>query len=99
MTKDYAPEGKHLISVNILKPGTFAPEQIIEELGSWKIFKTTKLNHLKTYFIEYAQPDHFHMDEKSNQLSDKIIVAGDFMQTPSIEGAMLAGEKAAALIS
>lgn len=93
--KSYSPKEKFLISVNILDNDDVDPKEIIQEVSEWNVFSTSDWKHLATYKIPYAQPDHFWKGTHDNKLEDNLYLAGDFTQTPSIEGAMRAGELAA----
>ncbi len=92
----YAPPGKQLISVNVLDTDLVDPEEIKKEVEDWNLFSTNSWQHIKTYSIHYAQPDTFSQGQKSNN-QGRLYFAGDFMETPSIDGAMKSGEKAALL--
>lgn len=90
----YSPAGKQLISVNLLDVEDFDPNEVIDEISAWGQFETKDWSFLKAYPIFYAQPDEFHQG-KFNRDTARILFAGDFTETPSIEGAMSSGEKAA----
>jgi len=94
----YSPDGEELISVNILDVNEVDPKEILNELKSWQAFEVNDWEHLKTYPIHYAQPDQFYQGQFSEEIKN-VIFAGDFTQTPSIEGAMKSGELAAGNIS
>lgn len=96
--KSYAPKGTELISVNILDTEDIDPDKIKQEIENWNLFSTRDWQHIKTYKINYAQPDTFWSGRQNIKINDKLILAGDFTQTPSIEGAMRAGEKAAQIL-
>jgi len=87
---NYAPEDKILLSVNSL---VNAPvEDIHKELAH--IYPGLKLNFLKRYEVKKALP-------KINSpvpVSNEVIRCGDFLETPSINGALASGRKAAELI-
>ena len=90
----YSPPGKNLISVNVIDVECVDPEVIKKEVNSWGIFSTKNWKHLKTYPINYAQPNVFYKG-RVNFNRERITFAGDFTQTPSIEGSMKSGELAA----
>lgn len=90
----YSPQGKHLISVNVIDIDPVDPEKIKEEIKSWGTLSIENWQHLATYPINYAQPDSFSQGNK-NFDKERIVFAGDFTQTPSIEGSMKSGELAA----
>ncbi len=89
----YAPKGKTLFSVNVLNRNTHSHQEIQEQLQALDWF-SKPLEFLKSYRISYAQPDQFFMGQKDLS-TDRIKIAGDFMQTPSIHGSMLSGKIAA----
>lgn len=91
----YAPAGKQLISVNILDTNDVKPDEVLKEIQSWKTVECSDWKFLKSYPIHYAQPDSFWSGKKEIEIEDNLFLAGDFTQTPSIEGAMRAGEVAA----
>lgn len=51
---------------------------------------------LKEFFIENPQPRKFHQGRK-RYLIDGVVYAGDYMETPSINGAIKAGHRAAVI--
>jgi protoporphyrinogen oxidase len=91
---EYSPDGSNLISVNLLDVENVDPNEVLDEIKSWNQFETKNWSFLKTYPIFYAQPDEFYQGQ-FNKDSNRILFAGDFTETPSIEGAMASGEKAA----
>lgn len=91
----YAPAGRQLISVNILDTNEVKPDEILKEIQSWKTIDCKDWKFLKSYPIQYAQPDSFWSGNKDIEIEENMFLAGDFTQTPSIEGAMIAGETAA----
>ena len=96
----YAPEKQHLISVNIL--GTQLKDQggtlddVQENLRSLLGEKVKEWKHLKTYTIQQALPKVWG-DAFRETLSNhpNIVIAGDHMCHPSIQGAMHSGKLAA----
>jgi phytoene dehydrogenase-like protein len=93
---DYAPDNNQLISVNILSTESPDPKEVWEELKSWHILPADDWSFLDSWKIKYALPKRFGQKSKEiNNMQGKLIMAGDFTQTPSIEGAMQSGELAA----
>lgn len=92
--KSYAPLGRHLISVNIIDDKEHSPAVILDEISSWNVFNTKDWTFLKSYLIDYALPGTYYQGTRNNSLSN-VILAGDYMENPSIDGAMKSGEKAA----
>ena len=85
--KNYSPKGKTLWSVNSLMKTDEA--QIHKELES--IYPNHKFHFLKRFFIPQALPEiNQHPKVKNN-----IYFCGDFLETPSINGALVSGRKAA----
>ena len=94
VNSNYSPAGKSLISVNVLDVDNVNPDEILKEIQDWGLDLGNGWQHLATYPIHYAQPDEFFQGRYKSDLQN-IIFAGDFTETPSIEGAMISGEKAA----
>jgi protoporphyrinogen oxidase len=97
----YAPSGKHLISVNGLpKEGEelsikIIREELIELFGE----KVEKWQHKKTFDLKYALP--ILGDAFSPRLDTGLphTFAGDYLETPSIQGALFSGRIAAQRLS
>jgi hypothetical protein len=91
----YAMKKRHLIAVSGVgsAPSNFQPQNeirsaLIELLGS----EAKSLEYLRHYQIENALPTRFG---RRSYESEDVIYAGDYLENPSIQGAMLSGEKAA----
>ncbi len=83
----YAPEGKLLLSVNSLTEAS--TEEISAELTT--LYPGISFNFLKRYVITEALPKMKpYIREKNSAIS-----CGDFMETPSINGALVSGRKTA----
>jgi phytoene dehydrogenase-like protein len=100
----YAPDGKVLISVNVVDVPEHHQEYRILGLvrnGLVHLFgnKARQLTHLRTYHVQQALPSQTPptMKEvhKPTDLSNGLYVAGDYRDTASINGAMLSGRRAA----
>lgn len=98
----YAPKGQHLISVSVLE-NNLEPEPlklaVIEELRTWFGDAVDQWRFLKSYAIRRALP-RFTMPENSLltqpvQHPDGLFTCGDYLDTPSINGAMATGRRAA----
>jgi phytoene dehydrogenase-like protein len=98
----YAPKGQHLISVSVLE-NNLEPEPlkqaVIEELRTWFGDAVDQWRFLKSYSIRRALP-RFTMPENSLltqpvQHPDGLFTCGDYLDTPSINGAMATGRRAA----
>ena len=84
---NYAPKDKVLLSVNSLEVGEV--KDIQSELEA--IFPGVVFNFLKRFEIKEALPKA----GQNNLPDDQIIRCGDYLETPSINGALVSGRKAA----
>ncbi len=98
---NFAPPGKSLISVSVINASATADsllpavtEQLRElfgnQVGSWR--------HLRSYSISQAlpkQPVDFNRVPRETTLRDGIFLCGDYLETSSIQGALVSGRKAA----
>jgi phytoene dehydrogenase-like protein len=100
---DYAPEGKHLISVSLIgdhqvtSPAELR-SNVVNELKKW--FPDAVLwQHLKTYHIPFALPNDEQVKNELNtgiiKLSDNCYICGDHLLNGSINAAMKSGRLAA----
>jgi phytoene dehydrogenase-like protein len=103
VSKDYAPEGKSLVSVSITANGQFMkPEdlelKVKEELKFWYP-ECVMWEHIKTYTIPYALPDNSHVINDilpfSLRLNETCFICGDHLLNGSINAAMKSGRLAA----
>jgi hypothetical protein len=100
----YAPEGQHLVAVNIVKEHDLDDEELVvaclTELSEWFGLKVMDWHHLKTYHIKYAMPFKPIVDEVrfNKRISDNVFVAGDSLSVGSMETALRSGRETAALI-
>ena len=86
---------RHLIAVSGVGSGSSNSQPqneirsaLIELLGS----EAKSWEYLRHYQIENALPTRFG---RRSYESEDVIYAGDYLENPSIQGAMLSGEKAA----
>ncbi|MGK2954633.1 MAG: NAD(P)/FAD-dependent oxidoreductase [Solirubrobacterales bacterium] len=99
----YAPDGRSLVAVSVIGSETDRVdlhEAVVNELGEWFGQETVaEWNHLRTYTIEAALPafDPGRHQPEGNplQLGSGIYLCGDHRETPSIQGALVSGRKAA----
>ncbi|TCJ13043.1 FAD-dependent oxidoreductase [Rubrobacter taiwanensis] len=102
VSEEYAPRGRHLLSA--VAPGVhdgLSDEEIyrrgIEEISRW--FPEARLEPLTLYRIPYcqfAQPPGFRTAlPKTRTRTPGLFLAGEYTVDSSINGAMLAGERAA----
>ncbi|MDO1448735.1 NAD(P)/FAD-dependent oxidoreductase [Rhodocytophaga aerolata] len=101
----YAPAGKSLISVNIIKPYSFGEEELIKqvraELTQWFGEQVHTWQHLRTYSIPQALPSYTpdtQYDPRVKQ-SDTLYTCGDYTAYPSLNGAMQSGREVAGLVA
>jgi len=108
LQKNYAPEGKTLISVSVIKPCKLTDTELYiairEELRKWfGEEKVSKWIHLKTYSIAKAlpaQPTVSYPKEKEIKPIEKgIFLCGDHVHDSSINGAIRSGRITADAIS
>ena len=95
-----APSGQSLVSVSVLKdaPGDDASvaEQVQAELAGWFGTPALAWRWLRSYRIDQALPVRSPLERRAPvPVRPGVWTAGDFLTTPSIEGAMEIGERAA----
>ncbi len=100
----YAPAGHHLVSVTTLGD---ADEHVVDDvrsdLSTWFGADAAAWTHLHTAAVPYALPaldtDAAVMSRTGALALDSgVVVCGDHLATPSIQGAMAAGRSAAELV-
>lgn len=95
----YAPSGQALISVSIIGAPRMEDEtlssRIICELRGWFGAVVDDWRLLRVYRIRNALPRIRTQTKPSMDNSAGVIICGDHMQDPSINGALLSGRKAA----
>ena len=102
---EYAPEGKHLIAVNVVKEHDLDDEELMEkcltELSEWFGLKVMDWQHLKTYHIKYAMPFKPILDEVefTKKISKNIYACGDSLSVGSMESALRSGRETATIIT
>ena len=92
---------KQLLSVTIVKEHSLSLNELVkkvqEELKVHCNIEHTTL--LKRYTIKKALPQltslHYELDPTETRLSNTIFLAGDYMLNPSLNAAMISGERAA----
>ena len=97
---EYAPEGKTLISANIVGRSGVTEEAVRDELAHW-FGGEIAWQHLKTYQIPEALPKFFADSEDNSdlKLDDGIFRCGDYTSYPSLNGAMRSGRLVAEMIA
>jgi phytoene dehydrogenase-like protein len=103
VARRYAPEGRSLVSVSAV--GDQARREDLEQavhdqLAGWFGAATlSRWRHLSTSRIEYALPDfppgRFEAGGQRPRLDSGMFVCGDHRESPSIQGALVSGRKAA----
>ena len=105
---NYAPVGRHLISVNIIKNTADLDEEILQatvkkELRRWFRKEVRYWEHLKTYTIDYALPLKTSIQLPNKQriqpIKHAIFMCGDHTHSASINGAIESGRYTAAAVS
>ncbi len=102
VTPTYAPENQSLISVTTLGVSDNEADlehAVREQLHDWFGANVNQWRHLRTYRIPYAlpsqEPPALSPVAKPAQQGDGIFVCGDYLDTASIQGAMISGRRAA----
>ena len=103
VSSEYAPPGAALISASLLgNPSLDEPslvDAVREELRSWFGTQVSNWRHLRTYRIAHALPETgcqgLEASGRSVRLRSGLYVCGDHRETPSIEGALISGRRAA----
>jgi phytoene dehydrogenase-like protein len=97
VSRDYAPEGKALVSISALGKPTQSDEEVQiavkSQLERWFGKVVRSWRRLKSYAIHHAQPDSPGLPaaEIPTRVSSGMFVAGDHLSMPSIHFAMLSG--------
>ena len=99
----YAPVGKTLISVSVVGKNDHSEQDLIEktraELSEW-FGEKHQWQHLKTYRIPEALPQHFEAPPQYNSLKINELVyrCGDYTAYPSLNAAMKTGRVVAQML-
>ncbi len=99
----YAPEGRSLVAASVIGPDADRPgldEAVRKQLSGWFGENTVaSWNPLATYRVERALPDfqpgRLVPNGKPPRLDSGVFICGDHRETPSIQGALVSGRKAA----
>ena len=102
LSAKYAPPGQSLISVTVLGIPEASEDiqgQVSEQLRQWFGAGVDRWRHLRTYRIPYAlpaqEPPALSPVAKPAKRTDGVFVCGDYLNTASIQGAMVSGRRAA----
>lgn len=105
ISREYAPDGMHLISVSGVGDTADDPDGFRaaapRQLRRWFGDDVDRWTHLRTYSIPHALPRHpaGSIPGKGTQRRpDGVVVAGDHVEFGSIQGALLSGRRAADLV-
>lgn len=96
----YAPPGQALVSVSVLKDGlgddAAVAAQVQQELTRWFGAAAREWRWLRSYRIAQALPVRWPLERPAPApVRPGVWAAGDFLATPSIQGAMEIGERVA----
>lgn len=96
----YAPENQSLVSVTVLgTPNGDVEAKVREQLQNWFGAEVSSWRHLRTYRIPYALPSQIPPAlspvSKSVARGNDVFLCGDYLDTSSIQGAMISGRRAA----
>jgi len=104
VSKSYAPEGQALIAATVLGTSSWGDNQdqlrdvvnlckkwFGDEVGQWKLIKTSRILNAHPA----NTPDAFALKIKNFRISPKIFIAGDYLESPSIQSALRMGRLAA----
>jgi predicted NAD/FAD-dependent oxidoreductase len=106
VASSYAPAGKALIAISVIESHHLTDKQlktlVVNELLDWYGEEVYDWSLLRIYRIAYALPDQSPeaIQERQQLLNENhsIILAGDYCESGSINGAILSGKKAAEAI-
>ena len=100
----YAPPGMHLIAANVVGR---APQSVVQieqlerdargQLQRWFGADVVRWAVVGGYPIVHALPlcTHAEWQQSSPRLAEGVYVCGDYRETPSIQGALASGRRAA----
>lgn len=96
---NYAPNGRTLISVNLIGNKEFTEAKIKAELTNW-FGEGFNWRHLKTYKIPEALPQFFSdsANESNLKINENLYRCGDYTAYPSLNAAMKTGREVAEMI-
>jgi phytoene dehydrogenase-like protein len=105
LSKDYAPEGKALISISALGKPTQSEDEVQiavrAQMERWFGKVVRSWRHLKSFAIHHAQPDSggVPVEQIPSRVASGVFVAGDHLAMPSIHFAMLSGRLTAGAVA
>ncbi len=96
----FAPPGAALLSATVL--GNASENEVREHLAEWFGPQVQRWAFLRTYDINYAQPDQnppaLASPEKPVRVRQGVYRCGDYLENASLQGAMASGRRAAEAI-
>jgi phytoene dehydrogenase-like protein len=100
VSPSYSKTGEALIAAAI--PKTVQPEStenVLLQMKKWFGDNVDSWKHIKTYSIEHGQPDLKPGDpfRKNIKIAERVYICGDHRDTPSIQGALVSGRRAATI--
>ncbi|MDJ0522019.1 MAG: NAD(P)/FAD-dependent oxidoreductase [Planctomycetota bacterium] len=94
----YAPDGATLISASVIGDAgdddSALVKAVLAQLRRWFGADVDGWRHLRTYRIAHALPEYWRR-QRHRPLPDNVLVAGDWCENPSIQGALRSGRMAA----
>jgi phytoene dehydrogenase-like protein len=100
----YAPPGQHLVSLSAVDGAAEAVEgfqgQALAQMSRWFGRSVAQWRHLRSYRVPHALPRHppGFMEEPPQPRPAGLLVAGDYTEFGSIQGALLSGRRVAEAI-
>ncbi len=99
----YAPAGQALISVSTQEPAGYdvtgaGLEDVRGQLVQWYGEPARRWRHIRSYSVPFALPAQTLNDITPPLANGNMVLCGDYCETPSIQGAMHSGLRAAELV-
>jgi len=102
----YAPPGKALLNAVVTGDPDMNDDELEQaarkQMTNWFGNQVSNWNHLRTYRIKYSLPDQTPQAkakvDRSYMIDDQTFFCGDYVETGSINGAMMSGRKVAELV-
>ena len=104
ISPEYAPEGRHLVSVGVLAPHSGDEDDRLEcrvrqQLGrwyggpvaGWRLIRIDRIRHA----LPSQPPGPFEPAAQETHLGERLFVCGDHRDLASLQGAMASGRRAA----
>lgn len=106
VTPSYAPPGRALCSVAIVGKLSLFPEEVLakdvlQQLTAWFGPKVDKWTYLRSYVIPHGQPSQSPPNafaKRSVRFGRRIYLCGDHTTTPTLNGALGSGARAASVV-